>query len=75
MSDTDTILPELLTGKQAAHLLGLGERTLWRYARSGVCPPPVKLGDSKNAPVRYRRAELLEWIKGGCTPWSTPKRE
>ena len=38
------IMPELLTTKQTAKLLGLGERTLWRYSRSGLAPAPVKVG-------------------------------
>lgn len=54
--------PELLTTAQAAKLLGLGERTLWRYSRSGRAPSPVRIGSS----VRYRRGELLEWIAAGC---------
>jgi predicted DNA-binding transcriptional regulator AlpA len=52
----------LLTLRQAAGLLGLGERTLWRHSRSGLAPGPVKIGGA----VRYRRAELVAWIEAGC---------
>lgn len=54
--------PELLTTRKAAELLGIGERTLWRYANSGRAPAPIRVGSA----VRYRRAELLEWIAAGC---------
>lgn len=56
------ILPELLTTAQAAKLCGIGERTLWRYSHSGRAPAPVRIGSA----VRYRRAELMEWIGNGC---------
>jgi len=56
------IVPELLTTRQAAELLGLGERTLWRHSRCGICPQPVQIGGN----VRYRRDELMEWIRAGC---------
>lgn len=56
------IVPELLTTRQAAELLGIGERTLWRYANCGYAPVPVKIGGA----VRFRRGELLAWIEAGC---------
>ena len=58
----ETIVPELLTTAQAARLLGIGERTLWRHSRSGTAPAPVTIGGT----VRYRRAELAAWIGAGC---------
>jgi excisionase family DNA binding protein len=62
-SDTlETILPELLTTREAAKLLGIGERTLWRHSRSGAAPAPVAIGGA----VRYRRSEILDWIAAGC---------
>lgn len=50
----------LLTAKQAAELLGLPEATLaqWRSQRRG--PPYIKL---ELRLVRYRRADLEEWIE------------
>ena len=60
----ETILPELLTTREAAKLLGIGERTSWRHSRSGAAPAPVAIGGA----VRYRRSEILEWIRGGCLP-------
>ena len=67
MSSTpETILPELLTAREAAALCGIGERTLWRWSRCGIAPAPVKLGIGPRSAVRYRRAELLDWIGRGC---------
>lgn len=62
------IVPELLTSKQAAELLAVGERTLWRWSRSGRAPRPIKIGDGPRAAVRFRRGELLQWIATGCRP-------
>lgn len=57
------IIPELLTTAQAAQLLNVGQRTLWRWSRSGIAPPPVQIGGSA---IRYRRDEYLQWIADGC---------
>jgi predicted DNA-binding transcriptional regulator AlpA len=61
MSDSPVPV-ELLTIKQTAALCGCGERSLWRWSRSGRAPAPVRIGGA----VRYRRAELLDWIARGC---------
>jgi predicted DNA-binding transcriptional regulator AlpA len=58
--------PFLLTTEEAARLCGIGTRTLWRWSRSGICPPPIKIGRGLRAAVRYRRGELLQWIADGC---------
>jgi predicted DNA-binding transcriptional regulator AlpA len=58
-----TVLAELLTTAQAAKMCNIGERTLWRWSRSGIAPPPVKINGSA---VRYRRDQYLEWIQNGC---------
>lgn len=53
----------LLTTAEAARLAGIGERTLWRWSRSGIAPAPIKIG---GAAVRYRRHDLEVWISAGC---------
>ena len=58
------VVPELLTTREAAALVNVGERTLWRWSRAGRAPAPVHIGGA----VRYRRREYLEWIDGGCKP-------
>jgi len=72
---TPPILPQLLSTREAAVLCGCGERTLWRWSRSGVAPRPVKIGPGKQGAVRYRRAELLAWIEARCPRVAPPKPE
>ena len=62
----EAVTAELLTTKQAAQLCGLGERTLWRYSRSGIAPRPIKLGHGRQGAVRFRKSELVAWIEAGC---------
>lgn len=70
---TDSIIPtdsgtsgtpsaELLNVNAVASLLGISSRQVYRLADRGRMPRPVRLG----ALVRWRRAELLEWIASGC---------
>ena len=63
---TAGITAELLTTRQAAELLSIGERTLWRWSRSGICPRPVQIGNGLRPAVRYRRTELEQWVADGC---------
>ena len=54
---------ELLDVKSVAALLGhCSVRHVYRMADAGLMPRPVKLGNL----VRWRRAEVLEWISAGC---------
>jgi predicted DNA-binding transcriptional regulator AlpA len=71
MSDRLTLestLPPLLTTAQAAKLIGCGERTFWRWSRSGIAPKPIKISGL----VRYRRDEILVWVDNGCPPEELP---
>ena len=45
-----------------AALIPCSERTVYRLADSGKMPMPIKLSGL----VRWRRAEILEWINAGC---------
>lgn len=62
-SATPGIVPELMTTKETARLVNCGERTLWRWSRSGIAPAPIKINGTV---VRYRRAVMMEWIADGC---------
>ena len=62
----EPITPELLTTAEAARLANVGERTWWRWSRSGIAPPPLKIGRGKQGAVRFRRADIMAWIDGGC---------
>jgi len=56
---------ELLSVRDVAALLGgCSTRHLYRLVDAGRMPPPVKLGGL----TRWRRAEILNWIKAGCPP-------
>jgi excisionase family DNA binding protein len=55
---------ELLNVKQTSAMLGASARTVYRLADAGKLPAPVRLGGL----TRWRRAELLDWIAGGCAP-------
>jgi excisionase family DNA binding protein len=50
--------PMLLNPRQAAKTLGISERTLATYTKSGLLPV-VRIG----ACVRYSPDDLREWIK------------
>jgi excisionase family DNA binding protein len=52
----------LLSVGQLAALLGCSARHCYRLADAGRMPTPVKLG----ALVRWRAAEITEWINAGC---------
>ena len=52
----------LLDTKQVAELLGIGERTLWAWSRSGIAPRPIKIGRM----VRFSADEIREWVANGC---------
>jgi hypothetical protein len=58
VNDTD----ELLDNEATAALLSLKPNTLevWRCKSKG--PPFLKLGDTPQAPVRYRRSDVMEWL-------------
>jgi hypothetical protein len=53
---------DLLDNEQTAALLGIKPNTLEIWRCRGRGPEFVKMGDSAQAPVRYRRAVLMEWI-------------
>ena len=54
----------MMNRKHAAALLGVAEVTLKRWARAGFGPKLVKMGTAKNAPVRYPRAWIVQWLAG-----------
>jgi predicted DNA-binding transcriptional regulator AlpA len=56
--------PLLVSVKEAARLLELDPRTLWRMSRAGEGPAPFHVGkpQAKRRTLRYRRAEIVDWI-------------
>lgn len=71
LNSGSSLNPMLLRADEAAKLLGLGTRTLWRHANSGLAPPPVRIGGS----VRFRKAELEAWVAAGCPSLRARERE
>lgn len=57
-----TAQPELLDAVEAANLLSISKRHLIRLADAGHAPAPLHLGRV----VRWRRAEIMEWLANGC---------
>lgn len=54
--------PDLLTMKEAAHILRLSRQSLCRQRRLKTGPPYIKL---PTGAIRYSREELLAWIRSG----------
>ncbi len=52
----------LLNVRQVAAWLGVSQRSVWRLHDSGRMPRAVKLGSS----VRWRRADIAEWVAMDC---------
>jgi hypothetical protein len=59
---TSIDLDDLLTNEQAAVLLGIKPTTLEIWRIRGKSPPFLKLGGSKQAPIRYQRSEITKWL-------------
>lgn len=57
-------LPALLDVRAVAALLDCSPRHVYRLSDAGRMPPPVRIG----ALVRWRRAEIEDWIATGCKP-------
>ena len=51
-----------LNAKQAAAMLNVSVRQLWRLNSTGRLPRPIRLGHC----VRWRKAELEAFVEAGC---------
>ena len=51
-----------LNAKQAAAMLNVSVRQLWRLNSTARVPRPIRLGHC----VRWRRAELEAFVQAGC---------
>ena len=54
----------LIDLKEAARLLKLSPRTIWRMQSSKVMPDPIRIGRA----VRWRYEGLKVWVVAGCPP-------
>jgi len=59
---TTTDPEQLLTAKQVAAVLQLSLRTVWNHLSAARLPEPIRIGSR----VRWRRAELTDWVEAGC---------
>lgn len=49
----------------AASLISVSRSTFWKLHNTGNLPLPLRLSSRV---VRWRRAELVDWVKAGCPP-------
>jgi predicted DNA-binding transcriptional regulator AlpA len=54
----------LIDSKQAARLLQVSQRTLWKMYQGGEMPPPIRIGRA----VRWSLEALRKWVDEGCPP-------
>ena len=57
-----TFHDDLLDNEQTAALLGIKPNTLEIWRCKGRGPEFVKMGDAAQAPVRYRRSAITDWL-------------
>lgn len=55
--------PRLIRAADAARMVSISTRTLWRLVSANQFPAPVRVGGS----TRWRRADVERWIADGCT--------
>jgi predicted DNA-binding transcriptional regulator AlpA len=53
---------ELLTTAQVLSLLQIGRTKLWELVREEAFPA-FRIGEGRNSSLRYRRADLLNWLE------------
>jgi hypothetical protein len=56
-------VPDLLDNERTAALLGIKPNTLEIWRCRGRGPDFVKMGDTPQAPVRYLRSAVTEWLR------------
>ena len=60
--DRAPVDPALLDVRAVAAMLACAARTVYRLADAGRLPSPVRVGTL----VRWRRADLDNWLAAGC---------
>jgi predicted DNA-binding transcriptional regulator AlpA len=54
--------PVMITARQLAVLMQVSTRQVWRMLSAGKVPQPIRVGGI----VRWRMAEIENWIALGC---------
>ena len=57
-----TATVDLLTNEETSALLGIKPNTLEIWRHRGKGPPFVKMGSAPQAPVRYLRSAVMDWL-------------
>ena len=52
----------LIDSREAARMLKISQRTLWRMHTTGEMPPPIRIGRA----VRWSLEALKKWVDAGC---------
>ncbi len=65
-TEADLPPPILISVDELATILGVSSRTVWRLLSAGKLLHPIRLGGV----VRWRYAEVRQWIDDGCPPHS-----
>jgi predicted DNA-binding transcriptional regulator AlpA len=66
-------LPLLLTGREAARVVGMSKTDFYRKHCEELVPGPVP----HRKPWRWRSHELIQWVEAGCPPrhrWEEMRR-
>lgn len=63
MTTLSALSPDLRNNDETAALLGIKPNTLEIWRGKGKGPKFIKLGDSKQAPIRYRDSDIDEWLE------------
>ena len=61
----------IIRAREAMEMTGLSRSTLYRYARNGRFPTPVRLGPQS---IGWRLSEVEEWIRALSGPDSDAER-
>jgi predicted DNA-binding transcriptional regulator AlpA len=62
MATDTTQLPNALTARQCAHMLGIGLATWYRRDGAALCPRAIRHGRT----TRWARRDIELWIELGC---------
>jgi len=54
--------PVLIDVSAVAAMASLSTRTIWRLVSAGKIVAPLKISGAR----RWRKADILEWIRAGC---------
>lgn len=65
-ADSMAGLPALMTYEETAKAVGISRRQIQRMVGSGSFPAPKKFGKGQSALTRFRKADVVKWINGGC---------